>query len=342
MVFIRKSHGPRRAADGAELAEGQKNLNLSALCGKKKMRSNTTMLNTFLKECLTLSLPAAKKAGEAILDVYQGDIDVSYKEDKTPLTIADERAHTIIMNHLSVQRLKQIPVLSEEGKHAPYDARKKWKYFWLVDPLDGTKEFIKRRGEFTVNIALIHENRPVLGVVFVPAKGFLYFAGQGLGSYKLENAEIVGQFFSDKGEPRRGSAPLDAIVDLGKRLPLNQPSNRSASKLTVVGSRSHATKGLANFVQTLKQKFEEVEFIPAGSALKFGLIAEGSADIYPRLSPTMEWDTAAGQCVVEQSGGAVLRPNEKTPLDYNKKDLRNPDFICIGKHSRDLEHLFHT
>lgn len=298
------------------------------------------MLNTFLQECLTFSLPAAKKAGKAILDVYQGDIDVSYKEDKTPLTIADERAHNIIMNHLSGHHLKQIPVLSEEGKHTSYDTRKTWKYFWLVDPLDGTKEFIKRRGEFTVNIALIHENRPVMGVIFVPAKGFLYFAAEGLGSYKLENVEILGQFFSDKGEPRKGSALLDGIVDSAKRLPLDQPSNRLVSKLTVVGSRSHATKGLASFVQTLKQKCGEVEFIPAGSALKFGLVAEGSAHIYPRLSPTMEWDTAAGQCVVEQSGGAVLRPNEKTPLDYNKKDLRNPDFVCIGKHSRDLDHLF--
>lgn len=297
------------------------------------------MLNAFLQECLILSLPAAIKAGAAILDVYQGDIDVSYKEDKTPLTVADERAHTIIMNCLSVQHLKHIPILSEEGKHTPYDTRKKWEYFWLVDPLDGTKEFIKRRGEFTVNIALIHEHRPVLGIVFVPARGFLYFGAEGLGSYKLENAEIVDQFFNDNEGTRKGSASLESVVDLAKRLPLDQPGNRSVSKLTVVGSRSHSTKSISDFVQTLKQKCEDVEFIPAGSALKFGLIAEGSAHIYPRLSPTMEWDTAAGQCVVEQSGGAVLRPNEKIPLEYNKRELRNPDFICTGKHSRDLEHL---
>ena len=297
------------------------------------------MLNAFLQKCLILSLPAAIKAGAAILDVYQGDIDVSYKEDKTPLTVADERAHTIIMNHLSVQHLKHIPILSEEGKHTPYDTRKKWEYFWLVDPLDGTKEFIKRRGEFTVNIALIHEHRPVLGIVFVPARGFLYFGAEGLGSYKLENAEIVDQFFNDNEGTRKGSASLESVVDLAKRLPLDQPGNRSVSKLTVVGSRSHSTKSISDFVQTLKQKCGEVEFIPAGSALKFGLIAEGSAHIYPRLSPTMEWDTAAGQCVVEQSGGAVLRPKEKTPLEYNKRELRNPDFICTGKHSRDLEHL---
>ena len=295
------------------------------------------MLNAFLQECLILSLPAAIKAGEAILDVYKGDIDVSYKEDKTPLTIADERAHTIIINLLSVQLLQHIPILSEEGKHTPYETRKKWKYFWLVDPLDGTKEFIKRRGEFTVNIALIHEHRPVLGIVFVPARGFLYFGAEGLGSYKVENAEIVGQFFSDKEGAKKGGLILDRIVALAKRLPMDRPENRSVKKLTVVGSRSHSTKSLSDFVKTLKQKCVEVEFIPAGSALKFGLIAEGSAHIYPRLSPTMEWDTAAGQCIVEQSGGAVLRPSKKTPLEYNKRDLRNPDFICTGRHYRGLD-----
>jgi len=285
------------------------------------------MLSSFLQESLTLSLLAAIKAGEAILAVYQGNIDVTYKDDKTPLTVADERAHAIIENHLSTEGLKQIPVLSEEGKLTPYDERKRWEYFWLVDPLDGTKEFIKRRGEFTVNIALIHKNRPVLGVVFVPASGYLYFAAEELGAYKLESAGM-------------DSAELDRVLDLAKRLPLDQSGMRPGSKLRIVGSRSHATKGLEDFVQRVKEKYGDVEFIPAGSALKFGLIAEGSADIYPRFGPTMEWDTAAGQCVVEQSGGAVLRMNEKKPLDYNKKDLHNPDFTCIGKHSRNLDHLF--
>lgn len=282
------------------------------------------ILSPFLEQCLTISLLAATKAGEAILAVYQGDIDASYKDDKTPLTLADERAHAIIENHL----LGEIPILSEEGRHAPYNERKGWEYFWLVDPLDGTKEFIKKRGEFTVNIALIHKNRPVLGVVFVPAGGSLYFAAEGIGAYKLKSAEI-------------DSADLDRILDVAKKLPLDQPGNRSGSKLRIVGSRSHATKGLEAFVQRVKEKYGDVEFVQAGSALKFGLIAEGSADIYPRFGPTMEWDTAAGQCVVEQSGGAVLRLNEKTPLDYNKRDLHNPNFICIGKHSRDLDHLFY-
>ena len=291
------------------------------------------MLSTFFEQCLSLSLLAAKKAGEAILEVYQGDIHVSYKNDKTPLTLADERAHKVIGKHLSSQALKEIPILSEEGKLAPYDERKAWEYFWIVDPLDGTKEFIKRTGEFTVNIALIHKDRPVQGVVLVPARDFVYFAAEGLGSYKLEGTEIVGRFTKDP-------SPLKSIVRFAKRLPLDQPGSKAGSKLTIVGSRSHAAKGLGDFVQTMKDKYGEVKFIPAGSALKFTLIAEGSAHIYPRLSPTMEWDTAAGQCVVEQSGGAVLRLSDKMPLDYNKRDLHNPDFICIGKHARDIDQLF--
>ena len=288
------------------------------------------MLNKFFQECLALSLTAAKKAGEEILAVYQGDFDVVYKADKSPLTVADERAHVTIKNHLSADPLKQIPILSEEGKHTDYDQRKEWEYFWLIDPLDGTKEFIKQRGEFTVNIALIHKNRPVLGVVFVPARDFLYFAADGFGAYKLESSEIIDQAVNDKSGQGDSSFLLDGIVDAAKRLPLDHPEDKSVNKLLIVGSRSHPTKELEDFVLTLKEKHGDVQFIPAGSALKFGLIAEGSAHIYPRLGPTMEWDTGAGQCVVEQMGGAVLRFKEKKPLEYNKKNLRNPDFICTG------------
>ena len=297
------------------------------------------ILSPFLQERLVLSLVAAKKAGEAILAVYEGDIDVTYKEDRSPLTLADERAHRVIGNHLSMEALKQIPVLSEEGRHIPYEERKGWEYFWVVDPLDGTKEFIKRRGEFTVNIALMQKNKPVVGVVFVPARGFFYFAAEGIGAYKLESADMLEPFFAENGTSRGDGEPLANIIDSAKRLPLDQFDSKSRDKLTVVGSRSHATKGLADFIQTVKNRYGEAEFIPAGSALKFGLVAEGGAHIYPRFGPTMEWDTAAGQCVVEQSGGVVLRLNDKMPLGYNKKDLRNPDFVCIGKHSRDLDHL---
>jgi len=267
------------------------------------------MLNTFLQECLTISLLAAIKAGEAILSVYQGHIDVTYKDDKSPLTLADERAHDVILNYLSSKASGQIPLLSEEGKHLQYDERKSWEYFWLVDPLDGTKEFIKRRGEFTVNIALIKKDRPVLGVVFVPAVDSLYFAAEGLGSYKVNSANTLEPFLNNVGSTTDYSALIEQVVDLAKRLPQDQPGNGLEKKLTVVGSRSHGS-------------------------------AAGSAHIYPRLSPTMEWDTAAGQCVVEQSGGVVLRVDKKMALDYNKRDLRNPEFFCTGKHYRHLDNLF--
>ncbi|MBW1741923.1 MAG: 3'(2'),5'-bisphosphate nucleotidase CysQ [Deltaproteobacteria bacterium] len=296
-------------------------------------------LNNFFQECLLHALIAAKKAGEAILSVYQGQIDVTYKDDKTPLTLADERAHSIVLNHLSIESLKEIHLLSEEGKHTPYDERKEWEYFWLVDPLDGTKEFIHRRGEFTVNIALINKNRPVLGVVLVPASGSLYFAAEGLGSYKIENAEVVSQSINDYENSSGENSPIDRIVNLAERLPLDHAPDTSERKITVVGSRSHASNALTSFVQAAEQEYENVEFIPAGSALKFGLVAEGAAHVYPRLGPTMEWDTAAGQCVVEQSGGAVIDLTYGTPLCYNKQELLNPHFICTEKHSRYLGDL---
>lgn len=299
-----------------------------------------TELDSFLNECLSVSLMAAKRAGEAILAVYEDDIDVRYKEDESPLTKADERSHRIISSLLSSEKFKQIPVLSEEGRHISYAGRKEWKRFWLVDPLDGTKEFIQRRGEFTVNIALVYNRRPVMGVVFVPARDLLYFAADGLGAYKLEGTEEIDRLFEDKDATGKGTISLADAVNSARRLPLDRPGQAPASRLTMVGSRSHATEASSAFVRTASKKYNEVEMTPAGSALKFGLVAEGSAHLYPRFGPTMEWDTGAGQCVVEQSGGAVIRLPEKTPLLYNKEDLRNPDFVCMGRYSRDLEGLF--
>lgn len=282
------------------------------------------------------ALIAAKKAGEAILSVYQGQIEVTYKADKTPLTLADERAHAIVMDHLSIEPLKRIHLLSEEGKHTLYDERKRWEYFWLVDPLDGTKEFIHRRGEFTVNIALINRDKPVIGVVLVPARGSLYFAAEGLGSYKLEDAGVISRFVDDSEE---SLGPVERITNLAKKLPLDQPPDR---KITVVGSRSHASDALTRFVGIAEKKYGGVAFIPAGSALKFGLVAEGAAHVYPRLGPTMEWDTAAGQCVVEQSGGAVIALTTKAPLAYNKQELLNPHFFCTGKHAGALGEMMNA
>jgi 3'(2'), 5'-bisphosphate nucleotidase len=292
------------------------------------------MSNNLLHQGLTVALVAAKKAGEAILEVYQGDIAIDYKEDDSPLTLADKRAHHIIMEYLSAAPLEHIAALSEEGKHIPFDQRGRWEYLWLVDPLDGTKEFIKRRGEFTVNIALIHQNRPVLGVVLVPVKGVVYFAAEGIGSHKLENMELIERLPHGIVRTVKEPLSLDAIVDSAQQLPLQKFSESAGNKLTIVGSRSHATPALTDFVESMTQRYGDVDFAPAGSSLKFCLVAEGSADVYPRYGPTMEWDTAAGHCVVEQSGGVVLQIEENAPLQYNKKDLYNPYFICIGKDSR--------
>lgn len=291
------------------------------------------MSRSQLRQYLAPALVAASRAGEAILEFYESDFDVTYKDDDTPLTLADESAHRAVWDHLTTGAPGHFPILSEEGKQTPYEERKRWDYFWLVDPLDGTKEFIKGRDEFSVNIALIRKNRPVLGVVFLPALGSLYFAAEGIGSYKLEDLEAVEQLTGEQGQPQQDEVLLDAAI----RLPIHQPPESSRDKVVLVGSRSHATKALTDFVHHVEQRYEKVEFTPAGSALKFCLVAEGRADIYPRLSPTMEWDTAAGHCVVEQSGGKVVRVVERKSLDYNKRDLRNPHFICMGKYSGDIQ-----
>ena len=288
-------------------------------------------MRTSLEKCLISALVAAKKAGDDILEVYHGDIDVTYKEDNSPLTLADERAHRTILKILPSFFKNDIPILSEEGKDIPYEQRAEWEYLWLVDPLDGTKEFVKRRDEFTVNIALIEKNRPVVGVVFLPALGTLYFAAEGLGSYKLEKVERVGHLLDDAGNSSEKTLDLGVVVEGALRLPSRQATGRPSNQINLVGSRSHGTEALAVFVEKMQQNYDKVGFVPAGSALKFCLVAEGKADLYPRFGPTMEWDTAAGHCVVEQCGGAVVRMNQKTSLVYNKKDLHNPHFICLGR-----------
>ena len=288
-------------------------------------------MRTSLEKCLISALVAAKKAGDDILEVYHGDIDVTYKEDNSPLTLADERAHRTILKILPSFSQNDIPILSEEGKDIPYEQRAEWEYLWLVDPLDGTKEFVKRRDEFTVNIALIEKNRPVVGVVFLPALGTLYFAAEGLGSYKLEKVERVGHLLDDAGNSSEKTLDLGVVVEGALRLPSRQATGRPSNQINLVGSRSHGTEALAVFVEKMQQNYDKVGFVPAGSALKFCLVAEGKADLYPRFGPTMEWDTAAGHCVVEQCGGAVVRMNQKTSLVYNKKDLHNPHFICLGR-----------
>jgi 3'(2'), 5'-bisphosphate nucleotidase len=284
----------------------------------------------FLSQSLLSLLITSYKAGEAILEVYNNqDIEVHYKDDKSPLTIADMKSHKIIMNNLGGHENSQsgktpsigLPVLSEEGSNSTYEERKDWSSFWLVDPLDGTKEFIKRNGEFTVNIALIEGNRPVLGVIYIPVKDLFYFGAEGIGSYKLTG--------SNYPHAPRTEKKLDTILEHCEKLPLN--SEPPQDRLMIIGSRSHGTEKLDEFVDKMKEKYKEVDLISAGSSLKFCLIAEGRADIYPRFGPTMEWDTAAGHAIVTNAGGMVVDMISNEPLVYNKKDLHNPWFSVISK-----------
>ena len=275
-----------------------------------------------LKPYLLKSIQAAIAAGNAINEVYHSeDFGVEYKSDKSPLTIADQKSHEIIMNVLTEF---EFPILSEEGKDTPYTQRKDWERFWVVDPLDGTKEFIKRNGEFTVNIALVEHGRPVLGTIFVPDRNTLYFAGRNLGAYKLQDGPF-NEMARAQADPKEETLDLlDQIIEQSAKLPVIDPQRAS---LTIVGSRSHKTAEVEAFVEEKRKAFGNVEFISAGSSLKICLVAEGKADVYPRFGPTMEWDTAAGQAIAEYSGASVNQYDTSEPLIYNKEDLHNPWFI---------------
>lgn len=248
----------------------------------------TALLNEFLQSTMLL----ARSAGQAIMRVYEtADPSVHRKSDGSLLTEADLASHEIITNGL--RSLKPgYPVLSEESAEVPRNERATWRRFWLVDPLDGTKEFVCRNGEFTVNIALIDGDEPILGIVFAPAMNTMYFAARGIGAFK------------DDGERR---------VELHARRP-------SGEKKRLIVSRSHSET-----IDQWKKRFGDCEIVPIGSSIKFCLIAEGAADLYPRFGPTMEWDTAAAQCIVEVAGGSVIDA-EGSRLRYNKPDLRNPSF----------------
>lgn len=256
---------------------------------------------------LKTAITAALEAGKAILDIYYSkDFEIALKDDNSPLTKADVASHDIILSYL---KATHIPVLSEEGTAIPYTTRKNWKQLWIVDPIDGTKEFIKRNGEFTVNIALIEHQKPILGVIFVPVSGELYFSSQEHGAYKtvvdLKNFEI------------------EALMDASARLPLR----RANAQFTVVASRSHRSEDTENYIASLRQKHGTVNLISKGSSLKLCMVAEGQADCYPRFGPTMEWDTAAGQAICEQAGFEVIDWSTKTPMLYNREELLNNWFL---------------
>ena len=268
-----------------------------------------TDLSPDLPSLLDLCVAASLEAGKAVLEVYASDFAVQRKGDRSPLTLADRRSHEIIAGRLAAA-MRPYPLLSEEGRHIPYDERRHWDTFWLVDPLDGTKEFIKRNGEFTVNIALVRRGTPVLGVIYVPVTDTLYHAAAGLGAWKVERAAAGGT-----GHGKATRLPAGAV---------------SERPFTVIASRSHLSPETAAFLQELQVRHENMETLSAGSSLKFCLLAEGRADVYPRFAPTMEWDTAAGQAIVRETGGTVLRRDNHTELFYNKEDLLNPWFIATG------------
>ena len=266
------------------------------------------------------AIQAALLAGDEIMEVYDTDFDVDYKDDESPLTQADTRSHELIMKQLDAFG---IPILSEEGRDIPFEQRCTWQRLWIVDPLDGTKEFVKRRGEFTVNIALVDNGRPRMGVIYVPVKKTLYFGGPDIGSFKLTDPTELTNL--RQGAPwELDTALLEKISAAGQKLPSVQ--DRPAA-LAIVGSRSHGGEALQEYVANKRREVGEVDFVSAGSSLKFCLVAEGVADIYPRLGPTMEWDTAAGQAIVENSGAVVLEYQSGKPLIYNREDLFNPWFI---------------
>ncbi len=250
-----------------------------------------------MHELVNKVLKIAISAGDAILEIYNGqEVAVMEKSDNSPLTAADLASHNIIVKALA--EISDLPVLSEESAAIPWAQRRSWSRYWLIDPLDGTKEFIKRNGEFTVNIALIEGNRAVLGVVLAPVLQRVYFAAEGVGAMRQEH----------------GHAAIPIRAEVGAR------------PWRIVGSRSHGADSMAAFMDYLAP----VELVAMGSSLKLCLVAEGAADLYPRLAPTSEWDTAAAQCVLEQAGGQVLT-EQLQPLLYNSKEsLLNPHFIACA------------
>lgn len=258
-------------------------------------------------ELLPITIEAALEAGEKIMEIYKSDdFDVNLKSDNSPLTKADIASHNIIDSYLSKTG---IPVLSEEGKHMPYEERKNWKQLWIVDPIDGTKEFINKNGEFTVNIALIEDHKPILGVIYVPALDDLYFSTIESGSFKLSN---VTEFTS-----------TDEIISRSLKLPIVDNSR----PYTVVASRSHLSQETKNYIESLEAKHGKVECISKGSSLKLCMIAEGSADCYPRFAPTMEWDTAAGQAICNHAGFSVIDWETQEEMKYNREELLNNWFL---------------
>lgn len=264
-----------------------------------------------LKEKLKVAIDAAIAAGDEIMKIYTDfnrDFEVEHKSDNSPLTIADKKSHNKIMDYLNQFNT---PILSEEGVIVNYSSRKWWNDLWIIDPLDGTKEFIKRSDDFTVNIAYVSNEEPVMGVIYIPVTDTLYFGEKGLGAFKLENAKSYA------------SKSLTNIITASRKLPLKS----SIKPFVIVASVSHMSPETEEYLDKIKKRHPNVDVISRGSSIKICLVAEGSANVYPRFAPTMEWDTAAGDAIARAAGKMIFLTDEKTPLKYNKEELLNPFFI---------------
>ncbi len=260
-----------------------------------------------MKRELQIAIQAAILAGEKILEIYNdptSDFGIERKADNSPLTKADKAAHIQIVDLLEPL---QIPILSEEGRAIPYEERKAWSKLWIVDPLDGTKEFIKRNGEFTVNIALVEDGDPILGVIYIPVTKELYYADREVGTFKI----TIDDKFTEQMEAKATPLPL----------------NESHEGYRIVASRSHLSQQTSDFIEQMRLEHPNIELVSKGSSLKICLIAEGTADVYPRYAPTCEWDTAAGDAILRATGKMLVRCEDGLKLEYNKEDLLNPYFI---------------
>jgi 3'(2'), 5'-bisphosphate nucleotidase len=267
------------------------------------------------QELLHQTIIAAVLAGDEILKVYDTDFNVEYKQDKSPVTKADKNASDKIievLNHFN------IPLLSEEGDQADFETRKNWNRLWIVDPLDGTKEFVKRNGEFTVNIALIEDNVPILGVIYSPVFKDIYFSAKGIGAYKINHSDFI-PFIETIS-----ACTLENLFRVAKKLPI--VSNRK--NYVVVASRSHMSSETHYHIEDIKHHHQNVEIVSTGSSIKLCWVAEGIADEYPRFGPTMEWDTAAGQAILQESQCNLIDFKTNQVMKYNREDLLNNWFIA--------------
>ncbi|MBT3585640.1 MAG: 3'(2'),5'-bisphosphate nucleotidase CysQ [Halobacteriovoraceae bacterium] len=256
---------------------------------------------------LELVIAAAIEAGKEILPTYFGEYKIEIKQDQSPVTEADLMANDIIIKRLG-EHFSDIPILSEESEQQEFSIRKEWKRYFCIDPIDGTKGFISKSGQFTINIALIEDNFPILGVIYWPVEDILYFATKGEGAYRVKEG-------------------------VKEKLPCETADPK---KLRVVKSKSHLNPETQEFIVKMQGSGKEIESVSIGSSLKFCMVAEGSAEVYPRLGPTSEWDTAAAQCIVEESGGQVLFMDSKKRFSYNKESLLNPHFLVLGPDYLDL------